>query len=119
MLSRPLPTITERAARFLKEASYKQSRLGEKFNVNDTRILAATYSEDKNGVVFLMKMLHDQGLADYSSLGENFEITPQGYLHLDEMRSADVDSLQGFAAMWFDSSMDDTYSLYCCNFLLL
>ena len=66
IVSRPLPGVAERAHRLLLEAGRGQSRLGEPFNITGPRFISATYSQDGQDVIFLMKLLSDQGWANYS-----------------------------------------------------
>ncbi len=109
ILSRPLPSIIERATSLLQEAEHGLKNLGETFNIGDPRFLAATYSSNREDVSFLLKLLSEQGLTDLHSMGGNCVILPSGYLQLDELRKKTTTSSQGFIAMWFDPNMDKAH----------
>lgn len=110
ILARPLPTVAERASALLIEAQNGLKNLGDRFNINDPRFLAATYSSSKQDVIFLLNMLRDQGLAEAKVLGGECEILPNGYMRLDELRKRISNSSQGFVAMWFHKDLDQIYS---------
>jgi hypothetical protein len=43
-------------------------------------------------------------------IGQGWKITGKGFIHGDELTSQAGPDAQGFVAMWFDPSMDETYS---------
>ena len=57
IISRPIPSVADRALRLLVEAAYGQTELGIRFNVRDPKFLAATYSHNENDLLFLMRFL--------------------------------------------------------------
>lgn len=107
---RPLPTVAERARRLLLEAAYGQPGLGVRFNINEPRFLAATYSSQLDDVFFLMRLLSNRGLIEHEAIGGVADISPEGYIQLDEMRGESTGSSQGFVAMWFSSDLDSAYT---------
>lgn len=110
ILTRPLPSVAERATALLIEAEHELNNLGDRFNINDPRFLAATYSANQQDVTFLLRMLRDQGLIESVALGGDCEILPNGYMQLDKMRKSTSGSSQGFVAMWFHKDLDHFYS---------
>lgn len=110
ILAMPLPSVAERANALLQEAALGLKGLGDNFNINEPRFLAATYSSSAQDVSYLLGMLHDQGLAEAKTLGGGCEILPGGYIRLDELRSRGTASANGFVAMSFHSDLNAAYS---------
>ncbi|MBF0610277.1 MAG: hypothetical protein G8345_03495 [Magnetococcales bacterium] len=110
--SRPIPSTIERVNRLLLEAARGQEFLGERFDAEEPRFLAATYSANREDIDFIMSFLSSQGLAEYKTLGggKNAEILPLGYVRVDELTRKSSDSVQGFVAMWFKEELIDTYA---------
>lgn len=100
-----LPTVQERADRFLICASRMVDTLGERFNAGDPKLIAATWSRDASEVMFLLRLLQEQGFAKIVALGGLSEISPAGYLRIDELRAVKSASDQAFVAMWFDERL--------------
>lgn len=109
LLQRSIPPVTERAFALLAEAERGLTELGASFNINEPRFLASTYSANLEEVLFLVKVLKEQGFMDFTTIHGDCEILPRGYMKLDELRSHQVASAQGFIAMWFDDSMAEAY----------
>lgn len=110
IVERPLPSVIERATKLLLEAERGMNNLGDRFNIDDPRFLAATYSSVKSDVTFLLSLLKDQGLAEAKTLNGQCEILPYGYIQLDEMKSKATNSTQGFIAMWFHDDLNEIYT---------
>lgn len=100
-----MPTARERADRLLAAASRMCSSLGERFDIGHPSFIAATWSTDAGEVLFLLRILGDEGYARPVALGGQCEITPAGYLRLDELQGKRAASDQGFVAMWFANEM--------------
>lgn len=109
VLNRPPPTVGERALGILQEAERGLRALGARFNINEPRFLAASYSADKHDVVYLIHTLEEQGFMAFRAMGSECEILPRGYMKLDELRRTQGASANGFIAMWFDTSLNDVY----------
>lgn len=109
VFERPLPPVSERALGLLREAESGLESLGDGFNINEPRFLAASYSTDSGEVSFLLRMLSDLGLAEAKAMGGQCEISPAGYMKLDELRGSGSSSSQGFVAMWFGDSLKIAY----------
>ena len=60
ILATPLPSVMERANALLEEAVLGLDGLGDSFNINEPRFLAATYSSNNQDVNYLLGILRDQ-----------------------------------------------------------
>ena len=110
ILARPLPSVADRAMGLLVEAERGLKVLGDRFNINDPRFLAASYSAERTDVTFLLSVLRNEGLAEAKAMSGECEILPGGYMRLDELRRHPTASAQGFVAMWFHEDLSDAYS---------
>lgn len=110
VLATPLPSVIERANALLEEAVLGLKGLGDTFNINEPRFLAATYSSTPQDVDYLLGILHDQGLAEAKSLGGGCKILPGGYIRLDELKGRSSASANGFVAMSFQADLNEIYS---------
>lgn len=110
LLARSLPSVADRALGLLLEAERGLANLGDRFNLNDPRFLAATYSSDPTDVAYLLSVLQDQGLAEAKVMGGGCEILPGGYVRLDQLRRQPAASSYGFVAMWFHNDLTQVYA---------
>lgn len=110
ILTTPIPPVMDRAKMLLVEAEKGLKNLGDTFNIGEPRFLAATYSANSQDVVFLLRILTDQGLAEAQSMGGNCVILPGGYTELDETRGKGSSSISGFVAMSFQVELNEVYS---------
>lgn len=110
ILARPIPSVADRATRLLIEAAQGHTELGARFNINEPRFLAATYSSNINDLSFFMRLLDRRGLIEHQAMGGSAHISPEGYIELDNLIRRPSDSLQGFVAMWFDPDLSYAYS---------
>jgi len=110
ILHNPIPPTSERAVNLLQEAEVGLETLGDTFNINEPRFMAATYSYSLQDVLFLMKMLKQMGYAETTTMSGGSEILPAGYIRLDELRRPFTASNKGFVAMSFHDSLAETYS---------
>lgn len=108
ILTRPLPSVPDRASRLLVEAGRGQTELGQRFDPSEPRFLAATYSSSPQEVDYLLDMLVAQGWAARKTKS-SAEIAPSGYFQLDDLRRSISVSSQAFVAMWFDDKLNDAY----------
>ena len=108
-LSRPIPTVNERADRFLLEALHNLEHLNDSFNVSDPRFVAATYSRDSLDVTYLCNMLIESDYIRRHAVGEDYSVRPRGYIHAHKMKQVVGTTKQGFVAMWFDERLDEIY----------
>jgi len=109
ILSRPLPSVSDRAMKLLKEAAHGQTGLRIQFNVSDPRFMAATYSAEKDDLNILMEMLDKENLIEKIDVEGNARILPDGLIQLDELKRESSARSQGFVAMWFDESLNEVY----------
>jgi nucleoside 2-deoxyribosyltransferase len=71
-------------------------------------VLARTYSDSPWGLVPLVEILQEQGLAIRN--GDGVALTPKGYLEVDGRNAKQTTSHQGFVAMSFDKALDEAFS---------
>ena len=110
VIARRLPAIKERADRLLLEALKGQTRLGDSFNINEPRFIAATYSLDTKEVAFLLRVLSEQGHMGATALGGKCEVLPNGYAAAAALAHRIEPSSRGFVAMSFDPSLEQAYN---------
>ena len=109
ILATPIPPVMERVKLLLVEAEKGLKRLGDNFDINEPRFLAASYSSSIQDVAYLFRILFDQRLAKSTALGGMCEILPDGYIKLDELRGNNSASANGFVAMHFSPELDEIY----------
>jgi len=110
ILARPLPSVADRATNLLNEAAHGQAGLRIRFDINEPRFMAATYSSEPDDLYFLMQMLANSGLIEHMRSGGIADISPDGLIQLDDLKSETTASSQGFVAMWFDDSLNEAFS---------
>lgn len=110
VMTRPVPTISERSDRLLLEALRGQTRLGAPFNINEPRFIAATCSQDTHEVAFLLQMLSDRGLMQTTAIGGKCEVLPNGYAAADALARSPGPSGKGFVAMSFSPTLEHAYA---------
>jgi len=110
ILAIPIPPVMERVKLLLMEAEKGLKRLGDNFDLREPRFLAATYSSSFQDVIYLFRILFEQGLAKSTTIGGKCEILPNGYIKLDELRGKRSVSANGFVAMHFRAELDGIYS---------
>ncbi len=110
IIATPIPPIMERAKLLLVEAEKGLKRLGDNFNINEPRFLAATYSSNNDDVGYLLGILRDQGFAEFTAMGGECAILPGGYIKLDELRGKSSASANGFVAMSFKPELNEIYT---------
>jgi hypothetical protein len=108
IVSRPIPSLIDRATRLLIEAGHKHE-LATSFNIGEPRFLAATYSSNEEDLYLLMRILYQRGFIENQTDDGNAYISPDGYIELDNIFRHPSNSLQGFIAMWFDTCLGDAY----------
>ena len=107
--ARPRPAVAKRAERLLLEALRGQERLGARFNINDPKFVAATYSLDTDEVMFLLTLLSDRGQMKLLDSSGETEVLPGGYVAADELMRPSAQSKIGFVAMWFNEELGTAY----------
>lgn len=110
IVARPLPTVAERATRLLAEAAHGLTNLTVRFDINQPRFMAATYSADREDLYVLMRLLANHGLIEHEAIGGIADISPAGLLQLDQLKQKATGSSQGFVAMWFTDDLNAIYA---------
>ena len=107
----PMPSLRERASRLLvalvKDIGYDVTST---FLLKGEReYLGISYSDDVRGLDFLLQLLAHDRLMECEGL--QVRLTPAGCLEAEELQQRRPATVQGFVAMSFDPSMNDTYAL--------
>ena len=75
--------------------------------------LARSWAEDYEELAFLLETYLEGRLGYLATSTKDghgyFQITPEGWTHVDSLRSVNPESQTGFIAMWFDKSVDPAY----------
>ena len=77
-----------------------------------TRQRLAAWTEcldESKEVAALARFLAEEGLVNLDDINSNARITLKGWRRIEGIRLRIVPSVQGFVAMWFDSSMEPAY----------
>ena len=109
VISRPIPTISERIDRLLLETVKRQTRLGSISTVDEPRFIAATYSQDIQEVQFLLEVLASKNLIKEMQRGISFRVLYDGYVAVDTITRKNESSSKGFVAMSFDETLREAY----------
>jgi hypothetical protein len=78
----------------------------------ETRQLLAAWTEcldESKEVAALARFLSEEGLVNLDDVNSKARITLKGWRRLEDIRLRIVPSVQGFVAMWFNSSMEPAY----------
>jgi len=108
IVSAPTPGIIERANRLLEVAARQQGGLSGVFNIQDPALESATYSSGYGEVRQLAAFLAERGFIQIGGATQA-TVTPAGFVRLEQLRDSQVDSTQGFVAMWFTEQLKDAY----------
>lgn len=104
----PLPLV-DKAEKLLLTIIELEEDYGQKFNLNESNLVAAIHAKDKNEVFFVARLLKDRGYLNFVAMGGSCEITPEGYIFAEEISRKTVGSDQGFVAMWFNDDLRQIY----------
>ncbi len=114
LLSRKYPSVGERAEKLLLAIERQCASIDDQIQVplqsdGNWDLQAYSWSADRDEVLYLLNEYlvgEKKWLVLISQIPNTYVISPRGHDHLDELRRIDIDSVQGFCAMWFDSSMN-------------
>jgi hypothetical protein len=113
----PMP-INQRAEMLLVQIQTRLKTIGDTIKMppagQDEMLLAWTESVKMNEVSYLFDFLErlawvERKKPESPDGTKEYNITPQGYLRLEDIAKKPVDSKQAFVAMWFDDSMGEAY----------
>ena len=115
---RDLP-VYERADRFLRYLSRIEPFVGCRFVMEESELLHAqallesrmtvtAMPESTDEIKFFLDYLAAKGWINVHRSGE-YNLTIEGYAHLEELERGATDSSQAFVAMWFHDSMTDAW----------
>ncbi len=109
VMSRPLPSIGERAERLLTEVVRCQKKLGDHVDIFMPEWIAATHSLDEYELEFLVRMLSERRFIKLLSEAGECEILPDGHIEADKLNRKMTQSDRSFFAMWFDPCLIPAY----------
>ena len=114
----PTPDVLTRVDRVMAALEKDTTFIGQKADLKVRRYMGVSCSINPDELVSLLIYLQEKGWikTQLSSVGEpvgdtlwGINMTPAGWIHLDENRRTLAASSQGFVAMWFDKALDDAY----------
>ena len=104
------PSLAERCDKLLLAVVRSQPEYGTRFNINETWMIAASYSPTKEQAHYVAKVLKERGHLELLAINGNAEITPSGYVAAEEMLRQNAGASQGFVAMWFSEDLREAYA---------
>ena len=115
---RDLP-VYERADRFLRYLSRIEPFVGGGFGIDESELLHAQALLESRMIVTVMRESTDEikffldylAAKDWINVHKNagYNLTVEGYAHLEELEHRVTVSSQAFVAMWFDNSMTNAW----------
>ncbi|MBI5644385.1 MAG: hypothetical protein HY954_13040 [Deltaproteobacteria bacterium] len=105
------PSFHERADKLLLAFEKKTAFAGEKITINgDKSWLSSAWCIDQelNEIINYLASTGRVALSNAQDFSE-CKIAPKGWEHLEQLKSINQDSQQGFVAMWFDPDLKDIY----------
>lgn len=118
----PIPKLEERATRMLALAIAfldVDPNEADVFSPSHGRFVSASYSADASDSLRIARVLaelgyvvfvnRDPGKSIGARLSQSVAITAKGRLFFEQQSQRDVLSTRGFAAMWFDATMNDAW----------
>jgi len=113
ILATPSLTVTAKAERLLEFAVDQTAQLG--YRIDFTKFPAAqawTETFNLEELSFVAEHLKDRGFFDKPMpLGVPlyFSVSADGFARVEQLRSANVATAQGFVAMWFNEALDEAW----------
>ena len=116
---RDLP-VYERMDRFLRYLSRISPFVGARFVIEETdellyaqawsesKMLVTTMPNSQSEIEFFLDSLAAKGWINLHGSG-HYDLTVEGYAHLEELERRATDSSQAFVAMWFDDAMENAW----------
>lgn len=103
------PSFHERADKLLMFLERKTSYAGESVKYDDAWI-SVSWCLNKDELKEVLEFLIDsERIRVISEPNGKYKIIPKGWEHLEKVKQINLDSQQGFVAMWFDNEMKKVY----------
>lgn len=109
IIALPQKSLLRRAESFLIKATRRTRILGAPIDIGDPEMIATVYGRNKDELNYIVRLLVDKNWIDLISSGDEIIITPDGYIHAEEIGHRFQPSQIGFVAMWFANEMQMTY----------
>lgn len=114
----PDPGILPRTARILETLAEQSTYVGQALDINLRQYMGISSSISLHELSTLLGYLDSRGWMkiEFRKAAEAgvetlpAELTPEGWIHLDEQRRVSAGSSQGFVAMCFDDSLGEAYA---------
>ncbi len=106
------PSVLDRAERLLLALSRESAAIGQQHDLHDHRWWAESWCLDFRETWELAKQMASRGWVEFGSLTHDsvpVHVAADGWQRLDELRSHEMESPQGFVAMWFADEMNRVY----------
>ncbi len=108
------PSVLDRVDIMLRQMASECEGVGKAINVGEESWMPRTYSVDRHEVHGLAGLLSDLGRITVSVSTTDLSnilavITAEGWRRLEEMGRVQIESTQGFVAMWFRPSLNRLY----------
>lgn len=99
--------VTEMAERLLSYCVKNSPSLRHVYDITDVELAKACIAFDPDETLALAEYLLGLGFTQVE--GNILYITPSGYRYVQEGRGRNIDSAQGFVAMWFTPELDSVF----------
>jgi nucleoside 2-deoxyribosyltransferase len=117
LLSIPTPSIIDRCNHLLLKLSEENSQIGQDIIFSDETswLISAAWAIDYTEFLTILQYLNTKEYIQSFTLDQNIRageltITIKGWAKIEELRNSNLDSAQGFVAMWFDNAMEEIYN---------
>lgn len=102
------PSFTERADRLLLYVSSQTEYAGQMVDCNQ-KWISKTWCINEEELKAFTKYLDEIERLKKHIENKKYSIIPQGWLRLEELKKVNIESNQGFVAMWFHQDMKSIY----------
>jgi hypothetical protein len=104
-----VPTLPERANRFLKRAVKIAAEPLSQISFLDPRLWGTSYSVNESEVRLLVQILINESFVRDVNNPPYFAVTPKGYIEVERQSLVNPEAHQGFVAMWFSADIGSVY----------
>jgi nucleoside 2-deoxyribosyltransferase len=106
--SHPPLGLLEKADRLLLHAVETCEDFISPVNFLSPQCISAIHGKDMKEVLYVVGLLREKGRIRYRS-ADKAHITPEGFIHAEEVQNKKADSDQGFVALWVCDELKDAY----------
>lgn len=106
ILSRPPKSYSELVAQFLIQLDKQTSEFGQWIPYFDQELVQASGTFDNAAYPSFVISLQERGLIKIHLRNDRLALSPSGFEQVEKIRFKNIESSQGFVAMWFDQTME-------------